>query len=223
MASACGFHGGDPRTLERTVATTAAHGVAIGAHPGFLDLVGFGRRPVRAKPDEARTDTLYQLGALDAFCRVAGVRMRHVKPRGALTNLAMRGEALAGAITTTIRAYDPTLLLFAMPGSALLAAGKRAEVLAAREAFADRAYNADGSLVSRRLPGALITGPEAAAARMLRLVTEGRLAAIDGQDIVLQADTICTHSDTPGAVHIVRAVRRRLEAAGVVIRSPRGS
>ncbi len=158
-----------------------------------------------------------------AFCRAAGVRMRHVKPHGALTNMAMRDEALAGAITAAIQAYDPTLLLFAMPGSALLAAGARAGVPVAREAFADRAYNADGSLVSRRLPGALITDPEVAAARMLRLVTEGKLEAIDGQDIVLQADTICTHSDTPGAVQIVRTVRRRLEAAGVVIRSPRGS
>jgi 5-oxoprolinase (ATP-hydrolysing) subunit A len=217
---ACGFHGGEPRTLERTVAACRSHGVGIGAHPGFPDLVGFGRRVIAATPDEVRTDTLYQLGALDAFCRAAGVRMQHVKPHGALSNAAMKDEAIAGAIAAAIRAYDPTLLLFAMPGSALLAAGEVKGLRIAREAFADRAYNADGSLVNRRLPGAMITDPEEAARRMVRLAIEGVLTTIDGQDLALQADTICTHSDTPGAVEIVQAVRRGLEAAGIAIQAP---
>jgi UPF0271 protein len=217
---ACGFHGGDPRTLERTVAACRQHGVGIGAHPGFPDLVGFGRRVIAATPDEVRTDALYQLGALDAFCRAAGVPMQHVKPHGALSNVTMKDEGLAGAIAEAIRAYNPELLLFAMPGSALLAAGEAAGLRIAREAFADRAYNADGSLVNRRLPGAMITEPEEAARRMVRLVTEGVLTTIDGQDLKLQADTICTHSDTPGAVEIVQAVRRGLEAAGIAIRAP---
>jgi UPF0271 protein len=217
---ACGFHGGDPRTLERTVAACQDQGVRVGAHPGFPDLVGFGRRVIAASPDEVRTDTLYQLGALGAFCRAAGVRMQHVKPHGALSNATMKDEGIAGAIAAAIRAYDPDLLLFAMPGSALLAGGEAAGLRIAREAFADRAYYADGSLVNRRLPGAMITDPEEASRRMVRLVTEGVLTAIDGQELPLQADTICTHSDTPGAVAIVQAVRRGLEAAGIAVRAP---
>lgn len=217
---ACGFHGGDPRTLERTIAACKAHGVGIGAHPGFPDLVGFGRRVMTASPDEVRTDTLYQLGALDAFCRAAGVELQHVKPHGALSNASMKDEAMATAIVAAIRAFNPDLLLFAMPGSALLAAGEAAGLRIAREAFADRAYNADGSLVNRRLPGAMITDPTEAARRMVNLVTTGTLTTIDGQSLPLVADTICTHSDTPGAVEIVTAVRQALESAGISIKAP---
>jgi UPF0271 protein len=216
---ACGFHGGDPRTLERTVAACIANGVAVGAHPGFPDLVGFGRRPITCTPDEVRTDTLYQLGALDAFCRTAGVQMQHVKPHGALTNMAQHDATMAGAIVAAIKAYNPDLLLFAMPGSELEKSATAAGLHVAREAFADRAYNPDGSLVNRRLPGAMVTDPALAARRMVRLVTEGRITTIDGQEIELQADTICTHSDTPGAVEIVSAVREALVTAGVSIRS----
>lgn len=217
---ACGFHGGDPRTLERTIAACKAHGVGVGAHPGFPDLVGFGRRVMTASPDEVRTDTLYQLGALDAFCRVAGITMQHVKPHGALSNASMKDEAMASAIVAAIHAYNPDLLLFAMPGSALLAAGEAAGLRIAREAFADRAYNADGSLVNRRLPGAMITDPIEAARRMVNLVKNGSLETIDGQQLPLQADTICTHSDTPGAVAIVSAVRTALEAEGITVTAP---
>jgi UPF0271 protein len=215
---ACGFHGGDPRVLERTVAACKTHGVAVGAHPGFPDLVGFGRRPINATPDEIRTDTLYQIGALDAFCRAAGVRMQHVKPHGALTNTAQHDEAIAQAIVAGVVAFGADLLLFAMPGSKLLTAAEAAGLRVAREAFADRAYNADGSLVNRRLPGAMITDPEEAARRMVRLVRDGVITAIDGVEIELQADTICTHSDTAGAVEIVTAVRAALAGAGVEIR-----
>jgi 5-oxoprolinase (ATP-hydrolysing) subunit A len=217
---ACGFHGGDPRTLERTVAACKAHGVAVGAHPGFPDLVGFGRRPIQSSPDEVRTDTLYQLGALDGFCHAAGVRMQHVKPHGALTNMAQHDAAMAEAIVLAVQAFRSDLLLFAMPGSELLKAAERYGVRIAREAFADRAYNRDGSLVSRRLPGSMITDPALAADRMVRLVTEGRLTAIDDIEMELQPDTICTHSDTEGAVEIVTAVRSALKAAGVEIAAP---
>lgn len=216
---ACGFHGGDPRTLERTIAACKRDGVAVGAHPGFPDLVGFGRRPINCTADEIRTDTLYQIGALDAFCRAAGLRMQHVKPHGALTNMAQHDEGIAAAIVAGVKAFNPGLLLFAMPGSKLLAAAEAAGIRVAREAFADRAYNADGSLVNRRLPGAMITDPSLAAARMVRLVTEGRVTTIDGADIEIQADTICTHSDTAGAVEIVRAVRAALIQAGVTIKA----
>lgn len=214
---ACGFHGGDPRVLERTVRRAAEQGVGVGAHPGFLDLVGFGRREMNATPDEVRTDTLYQLGALDAFCRVAGVRMQHLKAHGALYNVAVRDAAIAGAIIEAVRAFNSDLIILAQPGTTMLAAAEAAGLPVAREGFADRAYNADGSLVSRRLPGALITDPAEAAARMVRLVTEGKLRTIDGKDLDMQIDSICVHSDTPGSLTIMAAIREALEAAGVEI------
>ncbi|MDP9469705.1 MAG: LamB/YcsF family protein [Chloroflexota bacterium] len=215
---ACGFHAGDPRVMERTVAAAKAHGVAVGVHPGFLDLVGFGRRAMAATPDEVRTDVLYQLGALDAFCRAGGTALRYVKPHGALYNVAVKQPPIAEAIAAAVRAYNPDLILLAQPGTALIAAGDAAGLPTSREGFADRAYKLDGTLVSRLIPGALITDPEEAADRMLRLVTEGRLRTLDGQDLELTVDSICTHSDTPGSVAIVQAVRRRLEGAGVTIR-----
>ena len=216
---ACGFHGGDPRVIERTVATARDHGVAVGAHPGFLDLVGFGRREIAASPDEVRTDTLYQLGALDAFCRVAGLPMQHIKAHGALYLAAVKSPPLAEAIAAAVSAFNPALIMLAQPGTALLDAAEAVGLPTAREGFADRAYNADGSLVSRRLPGALITDPDVAAERALRLVTEGKLIAIDGQEVVLAVDSLCIHSDTPGAVEIARAIRRRFADAGVIVRA----
>ena len=214
---ACGFHGGDPRVMERTINAAKTHGVAVGAHPGFLDLVGFGRRAIAATPDEIRTDILYQVGALDAFCRVAGVPLQHVKPHGALYNVAVTRPEIAGAIAWAVRAYDPTLMLLAQPGTALAAAGEATGLPIAREGFADRAYNADGTLVSRQSTGAMITDPGEAADRMLRLVTEGKLRTLNGKDLTLKVASICVHSDTPGAVAILRAVRGRLEEAGITI------
>jgi len=216
---ACGFHGGDPRVIERTVTQARSAGVAIGAHPGFLDLVGFGRREMNTTPDEVRTDTLYQLGALDAFCRVAGVRLQHLKAHGALYNVAVRDRAVADAIVAAVRAYDPSLIMLAQPGTTLLAAAEAAGLPIAREGFADRAYNADGSLVSRRLPGAMVTDPDLAAARTVRLVTDGLLETIDGNDLAMRVDSICVHSDTPGSLEIMRAIRHELERSGVMIRA----
>ncbi len=219
---ACGFHGGDPRVMERTVARAKAAGVGVGAHPSFLDLVGFGRRTMAATPDEIRTDCLYQIGALAAFCRAADVPLRHVKAHGALYNLAVKDEAAAGAIADAVRSFDPDLLFLAQPGSALARAGEAAELAVVHEAFADRAYNADGSLVARSQPGAVLTDPRAVAARMVRLVTEGVLTTIDGQELRLTPGSICVHSDTPTAVAIATALRAAFDEAGIAVR-PMGS
>ena len=215
---ACGFHGGDPRVMERTVAVAAAHGVAVGAHPGFPDLVGFGRREIAATPDEVRTDTLYQIGALDAFCRAAGLRLQHVKAHGALYNRAVKDPALAEAIAAAVAAYDRGLVFLAQPGTALFAAAEAAGLWVAREGFADRAYNPDGTLVSRSVPGAVITDAETAAERALRLVRDGRVATIDGQELELTVDSLCIHSDTPSAVAMAEAIRRRFDEAGIIVR-----
>lgn len=215
---ACGFHGGDPRVMERTVAAAKAHGIGVGAHPGFPDLVGFGRRDLQATPDEVRTDTLYQLGALDAFCRAGGVRMQHIKAHGALDAVATKDAAVAEAIVAAVRAYDPALIVLCRPGSHLANAAATAGLPVVREGFADRAYEADGNLVSRRKPGAMVTDPAVAAARMRRLVAERTLETIDGQELSLDVDSICVHADTPGAAAIVRAIREALEADGVAIR-----
>lgn len=214
---ACGFHGGDPRVMEGTVAAAETHGVAVGAHPGFPDLVGFGRREIAATPDEVRTDTLYQIGALDAFCRATGLRLQHVKAHGALYNRAVKDAAVAEAIAAAVAAFDRRLHFLAQPGTALFAAAEAAGLPLAREGFADRAYNADGTLVSRRLPGAVITDAEVAAERALRLVIDGRVTTIDGQELELEIDSLCVHSDTPGAVAMVRTIRRRFDEVGVAV------
>lgn len=215
---ACGFHGGDPRVMEATVAGAKAAGVAIGAHPGFLDLAGFGRREMNATPVEVRTDTLYQLGALDAFCRAAGVRLQHVKAHGALYNAAVKDAALAQAIAEGVAAFDPGLVMLAQPGTRLSSAAEARGLAVAREGFIDRAYRADGTLVARREPGAVITDPGEASERSLRLVLEGKLRTVDGTDLDLAVDSLCIHSDTPGAVTILTRVRSDLEAAGLRIR-----
>ncbi len=215
---ACGFHGGDPLMMELTVARAKAHDVALGAHPGFPDLIGFGRRAIAATPDEIRTDVLYQLGAFSAFCRAGGVEMQHVKAHGALYNLAVGDIRIATAIAHAVRSFDPQLLFFAIPGSALEEAGTAAGLTVIREAFADRAYLADGSLVPRSRPGAVIEDFELVANRMIRLVTEGTIETIDGETLHLQADTICIHSDTTTAETLALAVTNRFGEAGVAIR-----
>lgn len=217
---ACGFHGGDPRAIEAAVQEASRRGVGIGAHPGFPDLVGFGRREMAASAVEVRGDVLYQLGAISAFCRVHGVPLQHVKAHGALYNLASRDREIGDAICDAIAEYDSSLLVYAMPGSGLEQAALDRGLSVFREGFGDRGYNPDGTLVSRRSPGALITDPELAARRMVRLVTEGKLKAIDGSDISLHIDTICIHSDTPGAPEIAAAIRQGLARAGATVSAP---
>lgn len=214
---ACGFHASDPRVMEHTVALCKAHGVAVGAHPGFPDLVGFGRRLLSASPSEVRADVIYQVGALRAFCDAHGVPLQHVKPHGALYNQACRDPALAEAVVAAVVAVDRRLLLYALPGSELAKAGERAGLAVKCEAFADRAYRRDGSLVPRGEPGATIEHPEEAGRRAARMVSEGRVESAEGGDVEVRPDTICVHGDNPQAVAMARAVRAALERAGVEI------
>ncbi len=212
---ACGFHGGDPRVMAATVALAREKGVAVGAHPSYPDLVGFGRREMAISPQEAYADLLYQLGALYAFCRAAGIPLQHVKPHGAIYNRAAVDEPLADALARAVAAFDRELILVGLPNSATERAARAAGIPYAREAFADRAYNPDGTLASRKLPGAVISDPQEVARRAVTMVTQGRVRTIEGGEIALEAETLCIHGDTPGAPELARSVRAALEQAGV--------
>jgi 5-oxoprolinase (ATP-hydrolysing) subunit A len=214
---ACGAHAGDPLTIDRTIRTALAHGVAIGAHPGYPDLVGFGRRDLDMAPDELEASLVYQVGAVAAFARAAGTTLRHVKPHGALYNLAARDPAVAATIARAVARVSRELILVGLAGSDMLAAASDAGLGSAAEAFADRAYEADGTLRTRRLPGALLESPERAAAQALSIVRDGRVTSHDGQVVAVRADTICIHGDAPEATAFAAAIRRSLEGAGVTI------
>lgn len=214
---ACGFHGGDPRVMERTVRRAAELGVAVGAHVSYPDLVGFGRRRMELHPDEIRTDVLYQIGALHAFCRAAGVPLRHVKPHGAMYDAAWKDPKVAAAVAAAVAAFDPGLVVFAPAGSALAQAASRAGLRVAYEGFPDRQYRADGTLVPRAEPGAVVDDPEAAAQAALRMVLERRIRTREGLELPAAVTTLCIHGDHPAAAAVARAVRRRLEGAGVAV------
>lgn len=214
---ACGFHAGDPLTLRHTCELAAERGVAVGAQVSYADLAGFGRRFIDV-PDEVLTsDVVYQLGALEAMCRIAGTRLRYVKPHGALYNATVRHEEQAAAVVAAVAAYDSSLPVLGLPGSALLRRAGEAGLRAVPEAFADRGYAADGTLVPRSAPGALVTDAGEVAARVVRLVREGVVASVDGVDIAVTAESVCLHGDTPGAVALARAVRAALADAAVEI------
>jgi UPF0271 protein len=216
---ACGFHAGDPRVMDRTVELAARAGLAIGAHPGYWDLRGFGRRAIAADPAEVEADVLYQVGALAAFALAHDARLVHVKPHGALYNQAAQDAALARAIARGVARAGGGLVLVGLAGSSAMRAAADAEGLRfAAEAFADRRYNADGTLLSRRLPGALIVDPEAAAAQALHIARDGRVVAADGREVAIEAQTLCLHGDTPGALANAQAVRGALDAAGIAVR-----
>ncbi len=213
---ACGFHAGDPRVIDRTVALAARAGVAVGAHPGYPDLRGFGRREIDADPAEVEADVLYQAGAVAAFARSHGVRLTHVKPHGALYNQAAGDEALARAVARAVARLGRELTLVGLAGSSAMQAAAQAEGLRfAAEAFVDRAYDAQGRLVPRSRPGALIHDPAEAAARAVRLARDGVVLSIDGAALELRAETLCLHGDSPHALALARAVREALESAGV--------
>lgn len=216
---ACGFHAGDPGVMRATVALARQHGVAVGAHPGFPDLAGFGRRDLHATPREVEDLVVYQIGALAAIAAAQGVRLQHVKPHGALFNMAVRDAALADAIARATAAVDRSLILFGLPASELVRAGERAGLRTAREAFADRAYDPDGTLVSRRLPGAVIHDADAVEARVIRMATDRTVVAVDGSVVSLDIDTICVHGDTRGAADLAARIRRALEGSRVSVKA----
>jgi len=219
---AAGFHAGDPSVLRATIRLAKANGVAVGAHPGFPDLVGFGRRELNVTPQEAEDFVLYQIAAVAGVAAADGVRLQHVKPHGALFNMAVRNKELAAAIAGAVAAFDKTLILFGLPGSEILNAGRAAGLRVAAEVFADRAYEPDGSLASRRKPNSVIHDPDAVVARAVRMVKERTVVAIDGSVVPLEADTICVHGDTPGSDDLAAKIRAGFESAGVAVR-PIGS
>jgi 5-oxoprolinase (ATP-hydrolysing) subunit A len=217
---ACGFHAGDPSIMRRTLILAATHRVAAGAHPGLPDLAGFGRRRIDISAEEIYDGVVYQVGALLGFGRAAGIGIDHVKPHGALYNMAATNAGLAEAIAAAVADVDPGMVLFGLAGSLLLEQGERAGLRTASEVFADRGYEPDGTLTPRGEPGALITDPELAAGRAVRMVLEGRVTTTDGTDIPVRADTICVHGDSPNAAAIAQLLRVRLQRAGVRILSP---
>ena len=216
---ACGFHAGDPSTIAQTCRDAVAAGVTIGAHVGYRDLAGFGRRFLDCTPSELADDVLYQLGALQALARAAGADIRYVKPHGALYNTIVHHEGHAQAVVNAVRAFGTDLPLLLLPGSLALAKAEAAGLRGVAEAFADRAYNPDGTLVSRREAGAVLHDPEVVVANMVRLAQSGEIVAVDGSVVKVQAESICVHGDTPGSVAMAAAVRTGLEAAGVGVRS----
>jgi UPF0271 protein len=216
---ACGFHAGDPTTIARTCRDAVAAGVTIGAHVGYRDLAGFGRRFLDCSPTELADDVVYQLGALEGLARVAGSQIKYVKPHGALYNTIVHHEAHAQAVVDAVHSYNPDLPLLLLPGAVALRKAEERGLRTVREAFADRAYNPDGTLVSRREPGSVLHDNAVIVENMVRLATEGKIVARDGSVLDVQADSICVHGDTPGAVAMAGAVREGLEAAGVTVRS----
>jgi len=217
---AAGFHGGDPTVLRSTIRLAKAHGVAVGAHPGFPDLAGFGRREMHVTAREAEDLVLYQIAAVGGVAAAEDVPLQHVKPHGALFNLAAKDRKLAAAIASAVAAYDPALILFGLPDSELMTAGRAAGLRVAAEAFADRGYGPDGSLVPRSQSGAVIHDPDVVVSRVVKMVKSGVVQTIEGTLISLHADTICVHGDTPGAADLAARVRSALESAGVIVIAP---
>ena len=215
---ACGFHASDPVVMRKTVEMAARAGIQIGAHPGYPDLMGFGRRNMSVSPDEAKAYTMYQLGALHAFCTAAGMTMQHVKPHGALYNMAGKDYALAKGICEAIREFDPDLIVLALSGGELLRCAQDMGLRAASEVFADRAYEEDGSLVNRRKEGAMITDEDLAIERVIRMIKEQKVTALSSKDISLKADSICVHGDGPKALAFVRKIREALKAENIELR-----
>jgi len=214
---ACGLHAGDPTVMAQTVRLAAQNKVAVGAHPGYPDLQGFGRREMALAPDELDAFVLYQIGALAGLARAAGVSLVHVKPHGALYNTVAHDAGLAEAVARAVAAFDPHLIIVTLPGSALEQAARALGLRVACEGFADRAYRADGTLVSRSEPGAVVHDPARAVERAVRMIALGQVETIDKRIIPLRVDTLCIHGDTPGAASIAAGLRVALEAAGVQI------
>jgi UPF0271 protein len=217
---ACGFHGGDPNVMDHTVKMAKEHGVGIGVHPGFPDLRGFGRRNMDIPREELINDIVYQIGALQAFCEKYGVELQHIKPHGNMNNMTDTDEEMAETIIEAVQLVKPDLPIFVKTNSNLHKAAERKGLPFITEIFADRAYKNDLSLVSRREEGAVITNFEVAAERVVKMVTEGKVTTITGDEVEIQGETICVHGDTPTALQMIRTIRDRLEEAGVEVKSP---
>jgi len=217
---ACGYHAGDPLVMERTISLAKDHGVSVGAHPSFPDLMGFGRRNIDATLPEIKGYVIYQIGALQAFAKAQGLRVEHVKAHGALYLMAVEDEKISEALVEAIASVDKDLIFVALAGAKgekMTKIGEKTGLRVAYEAFPDRAYTPEGTLVSRRQPGAVIKDPDVVAQRALMMAKEGKVVAIDGTEITLQAETLCVHGDTPGAVKLVKNIRQTLTEAGVEV------
>jgi UPF0271 protein len=216
---ACGAHAGDPGVMRATLQLARRHGVSCGAHPGFADLAGFGRREIPLSPAEAGDLVLWQIGALEAVARSEGIALTHVKTHGALYNMAARDRKLADALAAAIASYDKSLVFFGLAGSGMLEAGRAAGLTVAAEGFADRSYEPDGSLTPRSMPGSVIHDVDAVVERAVMMARDGRVRARTGGEIQLHVDTICVHGDTPGAAALAAALRRGLETEGIAVSS----
>lgn len=214
---ACGFHASDPVVMTTSITRTKAAGIQIGAHPGLPDLMGFGRRSMAISPEEAKAYTLYQISALGGMCQAMGMKLQHVKPHGALYNMAAKDYALSLAICEAIRDYDSSLIVMGLSGSEMIRAAKDCGLKAASEVFADRGYEEDGTLVNRRKPGAMITDEDEAIARVIRMVKERKVTAVTGKDIDIQADSVCVHGDGEKALLFVEKIRKALNENDVEI------
>ena len=214
---ACGFHASDPLVMEKTVALAKENGVQVGAHPGFPDLVGFGRRNMNVSPAELKAMVMYQVGALAAFCKARGVKMNHVKPHGAMYNMAAKDIKLALAIAEGIAQVDDSLILLGLSGSQLLKAAQEVGLKSAAEVFADRAYEEDGSLVARTKPGAVIADENQVIERVIKMIKFGKVQAITGKEIEIKPDSICVHGDNPKALNFVKLIRQRLTQENIKI------
>ncbi|WZL72224.1 LamB/YcsF family protein [Clostridiaceae bacterium 35-E11] len=214
---ACGWHAGDPMVMEKTIQMAKKQAVGVGAHPGFLDLMGFGRRNLVVTPDEVKVYVKYQLGALMAFAQAQGLRVQHVKPHGAMYNMAAKDKALAKAIAEAIYEVDKNIILLALANSEMIEAGNQVGLKVANEVFADRAYNKDGTLVSRKSEGAVIHDADLAITRVVRMVKEGKVTAITGEDIQINAQSICVHGDNPEALEFVKKIRSKLKEEDIEV------
>lgn len=216
---ACGWHAGDPLIMDATVKNAAKLGVAVGAHPGYPDLLGFGRRKMVITPEEARTYMLYQLGALDAFAKANGSSLQHMKLHGGFYNDSANNKELADAVLDGIQEYNKDLIVMILSGSYMAQEAKRRGMKVAEEVFADRGYNPDGSLVNRKLPGAFVKDPDEAIARVIKMVKEKKVVAVNGEEISINADSICVHGDNPKAIEFVARIRQSLMDAGVQVQA----
>lgn len=217
---ACGFHGGDPATIRSTVKLAVANGVAVGAHPSLPDIMGFGRRAMKLTPDEAYDLVIYQAGAVQAFARVAGTRLHHVKCHGAFYNMAATDEGLADGIARAVRDLGDGVILYALSGSRMMEAGKRLGIPTVAEVFADRSYQDDGTLTPRTRPGAMIEDESAAVAQALGMVEQGSLRSQSGKTVKVDAGTICLHGDQAGAVQFAAALRSAFKSRGISVSAP---